>query len=153
YDAIFLLLVGLFFRRLWADGFSRALGWLFLALSPVVLTFMSTSAFNMQGYIVLLLGLVGAEYFLQGKIIRGVLLPALAFLVISQGYPLGFFLPYFAAVWLVYRTCVGGFPLRATGAAASWPRRLLLGVLYVALIAGLAWGVNRLSHGVYFGKI
>lgn len=153
YDAIFLFLVHSFFRLLSPDAFARTTGWLLLSLSPVLLTFLSTSAFNMQGYIVLLLGLVGSEVFLQGRVIRGTLLLALTFLVISQGYPLAFFFPYFAAVWLVYRTCVGGFPLRATGPAASWPRRLILGVAYAAVVAGLAWGVHRLSRGVYFGKI
>jgi hypothetical protein len=153
YDAIFVFLLQHFLRLLWPDAFLRTTAWLLLSLSPVLLTFLSTSAFNMQGYIVLLLGLVGSEHFLQGRVIRGTLLLALAFLVISQGYPLGFFLPYFAAVWLVYRTCVGGFPLHGRGAAASWPRRLVLNVTYAALVGGLAWGVNRLSHGVYFGKI
>lgn len=53
-------------------------------MSPVILTFMSTSAFNMQSYGVIVLGLVGSEYFLQRRPVVGFVLLAVAFCLMSQ---------------------------------------------------------------------
>src|SRR5439155_2425058 len=119
YDALFLLLLHLLFKRLYRDTPGENIAWILLAMSPVILTFMSTTAFDMEAFGVILLGIVGSEYFLQRRSVVGSILLAGAFCAISQAYPLAFYLPYFVAVWCVYRTI--GQPV----AGISFPRRTL----------------------------
>src|SRR5262249_45029549 len=99
YDTVFFLLVGRLFAVVFANPFSQCLAWALLAMSPIILTYAATSAFNMQAYLVVVLGLLGCEYFLRRRPVVGALLLAAAFGLMPQGYPLGLFLPYYAICW------------------------------------------------------
>ena len=147
YDALFILLLLVLFRKLYRAPLGEALAWLLLAMSPVVLTFMATSAFNMQGYITIVLGLVATEYLLEGRPILGIVLLAAAFCSISQGYPLSFYLPYFVAVWTAFRT-IGLPPSRVSAG-----RRAVLAGVHLAVLSGFVFFVNRVSNGLYLAKI
>src|SRR6266404_1127423 len=83
YDAVFVAVVYELFAVLFANGFSECVAWSLVAMSPIILTYLSTSAFNMQGYVVVLLGV--------------------AFCAMPQGYPLGLFLPYYVICWVGLR--------------------------------------------------
>ena len=147
YDALFLLLLHVLFKRLYRDTPGENIAWVLLSMSPVILTFMSTSAFNMQASCVILLGLVGSEYFLQQRAVVGFVLLAAAFCAISQAYPLAFYLPYFVAVWCVYRTI--GQPV----AGISLRRRTLGAAGQLLVVAGFVYLVNWVSKGIYLLKI
>src|SRR5262249_46682565 len=95
--------------------------------------------FNMQSYGVIVLGLVGSEYFLQRRPVVGFVLLATAFCLISQAYPLAFYLPYFIAAWCTYRAI--GRPPRGV----SFPQRAVLAVVQLLLVAGLAYLVDLAS--------
>jgi hypothetical protein len=144
YDALFILLLHVLFRRLYGNILGESLAWLLLSMSPVILTFMSTSAFNMQSYGVIVLGLVGSEYFLQRRPVVGFVLLAAAFCLISQAYPLAFYLPYFVAAWCTYRAI--GRPPRGV----SFPQRAVLAGVQLLLVAGLAYLVDLASSRRYF---
>jgi hypothetical protein len=144
YDALFLFLLHVLFRQIYGNILGESLAWLLLSMSPVILTFMSTSAFNMQSYGVIVLGLVGSEYFLQRRPVAGFVLLAAAFCLISQAYPLAFYLPYFIAAWCTYRAI--GRPPRGV----SFPQRAVLAVVQLLLVAGLAYLVDLASSRRYF---
>jgi hypothetical protein len=148
YDAAFLALLGTLLRRVYRNVETEALAWLLFAMSPVLLTFLSTSAFNVQAYCDVLLALLGCQYILERRLVRGALLLTLAFVMISQAYPLAFYLPYFAVVWTFWSL------------TRAWqsPRRSLrvqvaLGVASLAAVAALALAVHQLSGGVYLTVI
>ncbi len=147
YDAVFLLLLHVLFKRLYGSILGQGLAWALVSMSPVILTFMSTHAFDMQAFLVLTLGCLGSEYFLQRRAVVGFILFAAAFCGISQGYPLAFYLPYFVVVWCAYRT-VGQPP-----AGVSLRQRALLAAVQLLLLAGFVYLVNRVSKGIYFLKI
>src|SRR5713101_1142079 len=113
YDALFLFVVHRFFHLMYPDPFLETLAWLLLGMSPVTLTFAATSGFNMQAYTIVALGLLGCEYFIQGRPVVGTVLLAVAFCAISQAYPLAFFMPYFLVFWATFRTVMGGLPVGA----------------------------------------
>lgn len=135
YDAAFFWLLGRFFRL--ATPLPAA-AWLLAACSPLLLTYAATSAFNIQGYLVLIMGLYAVERFARGESRAGTAWLALAFVLISQGYPIGFFLPYFAGVYAIFRWL------------ASGERRALASLKW---IAGMALAVHAASGGVYLRKI
>jgi len=147
YDALFLLLLHLLFKMLYGSTPGQSLAWLLLAMSPVVLTFMSTSAFNMQAYNVIVMGLVGSEYVLQRRLIVGIILLGTAFCMISQAYPLAFYLPYFVVMWSAFRT-IGQPPV-----GASSRQRALLAAVHLVVVIGFVILVNWASGGLYFVKI
>jgi hypothetical protein len=93
----------------------------------------------MQSSGVIVLGLVGSEYFLQRRPVVGFVLLAAAFCLISQAYPLAFYLPYFIAAWCTYRAI--GRPPRGV----SFPQRAVLAVVQLLLVAGLAYLVDLAS--------
>lgn len=99
HDLVFFSAVAGLFRLLFADTFLRAAAWMLVAMSPVLLTFPSTLSFDMQGFSTIALGMLGCECILASRRAAGAALLALAFLTISQAYPLSFFLPLFCAVW------------------------------------------------------
>ena len=140
YDAVFFALVYGLFSVLFANGFSECVAWSFIAMSPVILTFSSTSAFNMQGYSVVVLGLLGCEYFLRKRPILGTALMGGAFGAMPQGYPLGLFLPYYASCWVVLRA-VMGHPRLGT-AEPQMPSTI--GVRWVAACLGAILGIVAL---------
>ncbi|MGE0451926.1 MAG: hypothetical protein AB7O37_08005 [Vicinamibacteria bacterium] len=135
YDVAFFWLLGRFFRL--ATPLPAA-AWLLAAFSPLLLTFAATSAFNMQGYLVLIMGLYAVERFARGEGRAGTAWLALAFALISQGYPIGFFLPYFAGVYATFRWLAAGE--RRALASLKW-------------IAGMALAVHAASGGAYLRKI
>ena len=100
YDAIFLLGLGRLLRLVFRDELLECIAWMLVAMSPVVLTFASVSAFDMQAYATITLALLGCEFVLQSRPAPGLTLLFLAFLFISQAYPLTFFLPVFCGAWL-----------------------------------------------------
>jgi hypothetical protein len=153
FDVVFLVLLHAWIRVTFRDRFGEAAAWLLVGMSPVLLTFGANSVFNMQGYAAATMALLGAELVLQRKLVRGILGLAIAFLFISQGYPLAFFIPYFLAAWVGFRLLAGRLPARPDG--TSWPlgRRIVLTIVCVALVAGAMWFVQWMSNGVYLGKI
>lgn len=153
YDVVFLVVLHAWIRATFRDRFAEAATWLLLGMSPVLLTFLANSHFNVQGYAAVAMALLGAELVLQKKLVRGILGLATAFLFISQGYPLAFFIPYFLAAWVGFRLVVGRLPARPDG--TPWPlwRRILLTVACVALVAGAMGFIQWMSNGIYFGKI
>src|SRR5206468_12151922 len=74
YDAVFVAVVYELFSVLFANSFSECVAWSLVAMSPIILTYLSTSAFNMQGYVVVVLGLLGCEYFFRRRAILGTVL-------------------------------------------------------------------------------
>lgn len=144
--ALFLFLVDRLFASVLAGSGSddashdraRTWAWLALSMSPVFLTFTSTSPFNVQGYAVIVLGLLGVEEFARGRDGRGTVFLALAFLFIAQGYALSLFLPYYVLAWALLRA----FFLRR-------PRvlRCLLPMALLAVVAHVG------SGGAYLRKI
>gem|GEM_PF-6911092 len=152
YDLVFLSLLHRLISFLFPAPFYRCLTWLLVSMSPVVLTFASNSAFNMQGYIVILLGLCGTEYFLKKQRMWGTILLAAGFILISQGYPLGFFLPYYIAVWILWRL-LNGVELpegeeKAQRGLIWWES---LHCWFIVTLSTLI--VHFLSGGIYLKKI
>ena len=147
-DAVFVWLLSTLFRALYRGRPAEVIAWLLVSFSPVLLTFPATSAFNMQGYVDLVLGLLGALYVVQGRAVRGVLLLTLAFLMIAQAYPLAFYLPYFLVAWVPWAV----LREQVEEDGVFW-RRIVRGVLLLALIGACAYGVNYASDGTYFPKI
>src|SRR5262249_12095321 len=150
YDAVFFTLIYLLFSVVFATAFAECAAWSLIAMSPIILTFCSTSAFNMQGYAVIVLGLLGCEYFLQRRPILGTVLLALAFCTMPQGYPLALFLPYYALCWVVSRAVVAP-PRLGTGRLA--PIGLLSVAGCLAAIVGMAALVQYWSGGEYIANI
>ena len=74
YDLVFVAALYRLFRLVFAEVFLECLAWALLAMSPVVLTFASTSAFDMQGFATLALALLGTEYVVQSRPAAGVAL-------------------------------------------------------------------------------
>ncbi|HEY2772807.1 MAG TPA: hypothetical protein VGK20_02015 [Candidatus Binatia bacterium] len=147
YDVMFVAAAAALFRLVLRDPFPEGLAWLLLAMSPVVLTNLSISAFNMQAFATITFAVLGCELMLQGGAIRGLLALALAFAWISQAYPLTFFLPFYALGWIGVRTvalATKGEPRRTT------VLRSLLAVS--AVLAGVAV-VNLGSDGAYVHKV
>jgi hypothetical protein len=138
YDIVFLLVVGVLFRLVLEDERARAWGWLLLSTSWVILTFASTQAFTMQAYWVIVLALVGVEWFARGKDWRGTLCLAVAFLFMSQGYTLSFLIPYYTVAWGLFRAV-----------ACRRPR----GLRSFAAVAALVLLANLASHGAYLRLI
>ena len=144
--AFFVFLVDRFFARVLADPASgdpslddaRTWAWLALSMSPVFLTFTSTSPFNVQGYLVLVLGLIGVEEFVRGRESHGTLFLALGFLLIAQAYALSLFLPYYVVAWALLRACLLRRP------------RVLRCLVPMALLAVI---VHVASGGAYLRKI
>jgi hypothetical protein len=67
--------------------------------------------------------------------------------MISQAYPLAFYLPYFVAVWCVYRT------IGQSVAGVSFRRRSLRAVVPLLLMTGFVYLANWASKGIYLLKI
>ena len=114
YDAVFVAVVYELFAVLFANGFSECVAWSLVAMSPIILTYLSTSAFNMQGYVVVVLGVLGCEYFFRRRAILGTVLLGVAFCAMPQGYPLGLFLPYYVICWVGLRAVLAHPRLGAT---------------------------------------
>lgn len=153
YDIIFLFLVYKVLSLLFPDRLMQYLSWVLISMSPVLLTNASTSAFNMQGYCVILLGLCGTEYMLRKRLLLGGGLLAMAFLFISQGYPLAFFLPYYIGAWLIWRITyhsVSNTDLRDGIYSGSIVLPAIMCGIYVSLMVIF---VQHASKGIYLGKI
>jgi hypothetical protein len=138
YDVVFLLVVDGFFRLVLEDERARAWGWLLLSTSWVTLTFASTQAFTMQAYWVIVLALLGVEWFARGRDERGTLCLAVAFLFMAQGYALSFLIPYYTVAWALFRAV-----------ACRRPR----GLRSLVVVAALVLLANLASHGAYLRKI
>jgi hypothetical protein len=152
YDLVFLYLLHRLISLLFSTIFYRSLCWILLSMSPVMLTFASNSAFNMQGYIIILLGLCGTEYFFKNRQLWGAVLIAAGFFFISQGYPLSFFLPYYIAVWVLWRLLNGverpGSEMETNRGLTCWEA---LHCWFIVTLSALI--VQFLSGGIYFKKI
>jgi hypothetical protein len=156
YDAVFFALVFWFFRLLFADAFAECVAWALVAMSPVILTFAATSAFNMQGYIPVVLGLVGCEYFIRRRVVVGTLLLTAAFCVMPQGYPLGLFLPYFTTCWVVLRAVLVHPRFGGSGSPAGGVPRAVAPLRVagcVGVVVGLTALVNFWSGRTYVETI
>jgi len=129
----------------------RAAAWACLSMSPVVLTFASLSAFNMQGYVSIALGLAGVEAILHARRIAGSIALASGFLLISQGYGLSFFLPVFALAWLAARSL--HISTDPSGAASAPPALAANAAVALAAIVVCTLAVHVLSDGRYLAKI
>jgi hypothetical protein len=103
YDLMLLAGLGLLFRLVYRNAFVEAAAWMLTGMSTALLTFLALSAFNVQAYATLVAGLAGCELLLQSRRRSGIALVAVAFLCISQAYPLTFFLPLFCVVWTAAR--------------------------------------------------
>jgi hypothetical protein len=147
YDVLLLAGLGVLFRLVYRDAFVEAAAWMLTAMSTALLTFLALSAFNVQAYATLVAGLAGCELMLQSWRRSGIALLALAFLCISQAYPLTFFLPLFCLVWTSARGMMalsrddadGRLVLRRAGA-------VLVAVLACVLV------VEVVSLGTYLEK-
>jgi hypothetical protein len=155
YDTVFFLFVFLFFAAVFADVFSECVAWALIAMSPIILTYPATSAFNMQGYVVILLGLLGCEYVLQKRAIVGTAALVAAFGFMPQGYPLGLFLPYYAISWIALRTVMGQRRLGRLPQPNDprLPTALWRAVGCILLVAVLVAVVQHLSGNTYLGMI
>jgi hypothetical protein len=155
YDTVFFLLVFLFFSAVFADAFSECVAWALIAMSSIILTYAATSAFNMQGYVAILLGLLGCEYVLQKRAIVGTAALTAAFGVMPQGYPLGLFLPYYAISWIALRTVMGqrGFGRLPQPSDPRLPTALWRAARCILLVAVLVAIVQYLSNNTYVGMI
>lgn len=152
FDAIFIYLFFRIVRMFFSETRIQNLALALLSMSPVVLTFASTSAFNMQGYLVVISGILAAECFLQHRI-EGICLFALAFLFISQAYPLSFFLPYYLIVWLIWRSVlIENAPNSGANSNTLRQNRLSLFLCGLVVVA-FTLGVNWISSGAYFRSI
>src|SRR5262249_18697807 len=151
YDAAFLATIYCFFSVLFADEFSQCVAWSLIAMSPIILTYPATSAFNMQAYLVIVLGLLGCEYFLQKRPILGTISLAMAAYAMPQGHPLGLFLPYYALCWLVLRAVLAHPCL---GTAAPQTPTTIAARSFMACLAllGLVSLLQR-TGGNYLGTI
>ena len=153
YDVVFFALVYRLFSVLFANVFSECVAWSLIAMSPIILTFASTSAFNMQGYSVVVLGLLGCEYFLRKRPMLGTVLLGGAFCAMPQGYPLGLFLPYYAICWVGLRTVVAH--ARLGTAEPQLPGTIGAGSVVACLgaVLGLAALVEYWSGKTYVATI
>jgi hypothetical protein len=152
YDAIFLFLLYQLFKLIFPRHRQQSFSWLLVAMSPVLLTNASTSAFNMQAYCVLLLGIYGIEL-LREQRCKGLALVVLSFLLISQAYPISFFLPYYLLAWLAWSLGFQSLGCRDIREHKQIRQLLIHAVLGSTIVVGMAFGVNYLSKGIYFNKI
>jgi len=145
YDAMFLTVLAALLRLVFVDGFLLAASWILVAMSPVLLTFASVSAFDMQAFATITLALLGCERILQSMPRSGLAMLVVAFACISQAYPLTFFLPVFCLVWTGARVAMGwgedGRDMRIRSAAAV-----------VAAVVACVAVVELGSGGEYLGK-
>jgi hypothetical protein len=151
YDLVLVAALFGLLRLLFRDHYLESLAWLLLAMSPVLLTFMSTSAFDTQGYATVALALLGSEYVLQARPFPGIVLLLVAYLCISQAYGISFFLPLFCCVWAVARALMGGTRHEnASRPCIGFDRSFLL--LVVVVGAGAAWA-QYASEGGYLRRL
>ncbi len=153
YDGLFFALVYGLFSVLFANAFAECVAWSLIAMSPIILTFASTSAFNMQGYSVVVIGLLGCEYFLRKRPILGTVLLGGAFCAMPQGYPLGLFLPYYAICWVMLRAVLAHPRLGTAEAEISSTIGARSVVACVGAVLGLATLVEHWSGRTYAATI
>jgi hypothetical protein len=153
WDAVLLFLLGRLFRLLWRDHLPETLAWMLLGASPVLLTFLSTSAFNVQAYATVVLGLLAAELLVQGRAAAGTALLALAFTLMSQAYPIAYYLPCFVVAWGAFRSVAGPPPPGPDGGPATLRTRAARALGGTALVAAMVAGVLEASRWSYLEKI
>jgi hypothetical protein len=146
YTTAFMAVAAWLLRLTFADSRLQGTAWLLLSMSPVVLTFAATSAFNMQGYLVLALAMLAMELYLQRRRAPATATLAGAALLTSQGYALGFFWPYYALLWIALRL---SFPPPGSERRALVRRAMVA----VAAVAALTLAVHALSGGRYLRKL
>ena len=147
HDLVFFAAVAGLFRFVFADALVRACAWMLVAMSPVLLTFPSTLSFDMQGFSTIALGMLGCECLLASRRAAGLALLALAFLTISQAYPLSFFLPLFCAVWTGSRAMQRAASERGLDGGFVWAV-----VLAAAAVVAGVMVVEAGSGGTYLAK-
>jgi hypothetical protein len=145
YDAILLVALCKLFRLVFADAFDEVAAWILVTMSSVVLTFASISAFDMQAFATITLALLGCERILQSRRRSGIVLLVVAFLCISQAYPLTFYLPLFCLVWTASRLMVG-WSAPAAGRARN-------AVVVTATVLACTAVVELASGGAYLPKV
>jgi hypothetical protein len=153
FDLLFLIVFGALVALVFPDAFRKTLAWAMLSMSVIFLTSGSVSAFNMQGYVVVILGLYATELLLQGHYCKGVLTLCLSFLGISQGYPLGFFLPYYILVWVLWRLSTFYFSVLPNVQARAFSQLLRNAILSLSATGAVVCYVHYASNYVYLKKI
>lgn len=152
HDAMFFAALAALLRLVLRDRFFRAVAWMLVAMSPVLLTFPSTLAFDMQGFATIAIALVACESILSSdggasRSLGALVLLAYSYLSISQAYPLTFFLPLFGLVWTASRAMQRG------ASSLGLDREFLVKVaLCVATIVAATMVVEAGSNGTYLAK-
>ncbi len=156
YDVMLLAGLGALAGLVYRDVFAEAAAWMLTGMSTAFLTFLALSAFNVQAYATIVAGLVGCELVLQSRRRAGILLVALAFLFLSQAYPLTFFLPLFCLVWTAARVMMAlGRDGTDAAVVGEQDAATVLQQARVAVLAVLACVlvVEALSLGAYLEKV
>jgi hypothetical protein len=152
YVAVFFYLLYRLIQRLFTGRHLQSLALILLAMSPVLLTNASTSAFNMQGYIAIILGIYGIEVY-RAQRAKGTALLAMSFLLVSQGYPIAFFLPYYLLVWAAWSLSFQWLCRERPGELMGRGGLVMTTLSALLIVAVLATSAHYLSGGTYFGKI
>lgn len=148
YDCILLAALYVIVQSVFRREDARRTAWACMAMSPVLLTFQSISAFDTQAFATILTAIAGVEFILRSRAILGAGLVGVAFVQISQAYGLTFFLPLYCGAWLVSRSMM----LALDEPAASGARRRNFLIAGAAIAACMAI-VEVASSGEYLRRV